>query len=93
MRISLSAALVADLNKVFPNEPICRGGVTLHQALSDSTDNDYAVLMFLQEKVSSCDGQEKAEAQALFNQFRAECLVHCQPGFGFTWSSEEGWLC
>lgn len=92
MRIRLSAALVADLKKVFPNEPICRGGATLHQALSDTVDNDYLVLMFLQGKVSSYGGQEKGEAQALLNQFQAECWVHCQPGFGFTWSSEEGWL-
>lgn len=92
MRMPLSTALVADLKKVFPDEPICRGGALLHQALNNSTDNDYIVLMFLQGKVSSCSGSEQVEAQALLNQFQAECLVRCQPGFGFTWPSEEGWL-
>lgn len=96
MRIRLSAALVADLKKLFPDEPICRGGVTLHRALSDPADNDHIVFMFLQGKVSSCgghscDGQEKIEAQRLLNQFRTEYLTKCQPGFGFTWPSEEGW--
>lgn len=92
MRMPLSAALVADLKKLFPDEPICRGGASLHQALSNSTDNDHRVSMFLQGKVSSCRGQEQVDAQALLNRFLAECLVNCQPGFGFTWPSEEGWL-
>ncbi len=89
MRISLSAVLVADLKKVFPDEPLCKGGVTLQQALSDPAHNDYIVLMFLQGKVSSCGEQ----AQVLLNQFVRECLAQCQPGFGFTWPSEDGWTC
>jgi hypothetical protein len=94
MRIDLPTDFVEGLMRVFSDEPIYEGGPTLCQALShDRADNDCAVLMFLQGKVSSFDGQKKVKAQALLNQFVCECLARCQPGFGLTRPIQEGQLC